>query len=344
MSNRGVRRGGRAAQEPRDESFLDRNLRVRFVNLSARDKYVGFLGKTPIHERFIDPSISDGEIPFFRSFMSKHNWGIIHEPSGSLHNELVAQFYANIHEIDNVNYSFKTMVGSTVCVVNRSTVSQLVNVPTEGERFPLAARRTLGQLSELLFNKDLVENNSKICVIGAGIHLKVAAKLIVANMMPSSCDNNLWTRDVAEFIFHILEERQLDFCGVIVRSMINIGRGGNRKPGLGCLISRICSAQGIGMIGVRRGGPLMFCRSSIEKMRASTIAPDVVQHEAEDVGNDVSEIDLLRIELADTKEELAYAKEELAILKEQVEYAEGVDQTLIERFYEIRRDYYGESD
>lgn len=307
MSSKRSRQIGSSSHQPRDESFLDLELGVRFFNRTARELYGELMSKTPIRERVLDSTIN---VPFLNDFFSNHHWGIIHEPAGNVH-ELVAQFYANIHDINRANYSFKTMVGGTVINVNREIVSSLVQVPIGGSPFPPAERRSRQELSVFLFDQNLVRNDGKVFIQGAGIHLKVAAKLIVENMLPSTCDNNRWIKDVTEFISLIVEGRQIDFCRVIVNSMINVKHGSNRRPGLPCLISRICTSYNLQMIGTNLSGPTVIRRSSIEKMMPSTVRNVPIAPMAAEA----DEMDLLQIELSEAKEMIARLKRENLFLK-----------------------------
>ena len=258
-----------SSRASRYEPFLDPSLRISFVSQKARELYLKFIEKEPICERYL--ALSEIDVRHLEDFLSHHHWGLLFKPLGTVHVETVAQFYANIHDENLDEFSFKTMVGGNIFSVDRFIISELLQIPIDGVRFPPPEdeRLSLEVLSSILFNRNLIREDGKVYSKGASMHLKVAAKFFVANMMPSTCDRNKWTRDLTEFIYLIAGECQVDFCGIIINSLISV-RYSDRTPGLPCLISRICASRNLQMIGPSRGRPKVFNQSSVLKMLASS--------------------------------------------------------------------------
>ena len=339
MNRRGTRHVGSSSQHNRLETFYDASLQKSFMSPQARELYIEFLEKKPICERLFN--FQKLKVKNLAVFMEKFEWGILPRPLGDVYNEVVAQFYANIHMEDYTNLSFKTLVGDTFITVDRDTISGLLDIPNTGERFPLPEneRPSLQSISSVLFDKDLERVEGKVNAEGAELHLKVVAKFVGANIMPSTCDNNKWTRDLTEFIFHILMGRKFNLCGVIVDSMIKV-RHSDRKPGLPCLVSRICAGFGQAMLGTCTDSPSEFKASSLKKMSHSCARNPPRTSSS----YDVDEITHLQTQLADVRGELAQAQRKIAILEEKVEYAVTEFPALEEKFEEIEIEFMFEDD
>lgn len=70
-------------------------------------------------------------------FSENHVWGIIHQPMGTSHIKMTSQFYANLHNPDVLNCTFKTIVKNEIILVTRKILVGLLNLSRVGD-FQLA--------------------------------------------------------------------------------------------------------------------------------------------------------------------------------------------------------------
>lgn len=77
-------------------------------------------------ERIYD--VSKLKVDHLPGFFNHHEWGIIIHPMGTAHLEMIAQFYANFHDADTINYTFKTLVKNEPLLVDRNFIAILLNL------------------------------------------------------------------------------------------------------------------------------------------------------------------------------------------------------------------------